>query len=101
MPRHTYNSPKINLTNVPNDKIKNQHNIKKNFSVNSINNSNIQYNSNIKKNSLPKKMINLNINNIKVKKIENIDCNTLEEAHFVLVKSIQNSKKMMINIDKK
>ena len=46
-------------------------------------------------------MINSNTNNIKVKKIENIDCNTLEEVHFLLVKSIQNSKKIMINIDKK
>ena len=101
MPRHTYNSQKINLTNVPNDKIMDQHNIKKNYSVNNINNSNIQYNSNIKKIPYKKKLINSNINNIKVKKIENIDCNTLEEVHFLLVKSIQNSKKMMINIDKK
>ena len=101
LPRHTYNSPKINLTNVPNDKIMDQHNIKKNFSVNNINNSNIQYNSNIKRIPYKKKMINSNTNNIKVKKIENIDCNTLEEAHFLLVKTIQNSKKMMINIDKK
>ena len=99
LPRHTYNNLKINLTTESNNINMIQHNIKKNYSVNNINNSSVQYSAYRKKYFIPKKINR--INNIKVKNIENNECNTLEEVHFLLVKSIQNSKNMMISIDKK
>ena len=58
--------------------------------------------SNKKKNDLAKKRICININNnSKINNVKNNEFNSVEEVHYFLVKTIQNSTNAIINLDKK
>jgi hypothetical protein len=85
---------------VLNNKIIYQDNKKMSHSVNNSANSSIHHSSSKKKNDLPKKRICININNKRINN-KNNECNTVEEVHYLLVKTIQNSRNMIINMDKK
>ena len=98
--RNTYNNVKIYPTTVLNNKIIYQDNKKMSHSVNNSANSSIHHSSSKKKNDLPKKRICININNKRINN-KNNEFNTVEEVHYLLVKTIQNSRNMIINMDKK
>ena len=100
--RNTYNNVKIYPTTVLNNKIIYQDNKKASHSVTNSANSSIHHSSSKKKNDLSKKRIRININNnSRINSIKNNEFNTVEEVHYFLVKTIQNSRNMIINLDKK
>ena len=100
--RNTYNNVKIYPTTVLNNKIIYQDNKKASHSVTNSANSSIHHSSSKKKNDLSKKRICININsNSRINSIKNNEFNTVEEVHYFLVKTIQNSRNMIINLDKK
>ena len=98
--RNTYNNVKIYPTTVLNNKIIYQDNKKMSHSVNNSANSSIHHSSSKKKNDLPKKRICININNKRINN-KNNEYNTVEEVHYLLVKTIHNGRNMIINMDKK
>ena len=100
--RNTYNNVKIYPTTVLNNKIIYKENKKPSHSVTNSANSSIHHNSNKKKNDLAKKRICININNnSKINNVKNNEFNSVEEVHYFLVKTIQNSTNAIINLDKK
>ena len=102
--RNTYNNVKIYPTTVLNNKIIYQDNKKKekiSHSVNTSANSSIHHSSSKKKNDITKNKICINIKNNGSNINKNNECNTVEEVHFLLVKTIHNGRNMIINMDKK
>ena len=100
--RNTYNNVKIYPTTVLNNKIIYKENKKPSHSVTNSANSSIHHSSNKKKNDLAKKRICININNnSKINNVKNNEFNSVEEVHYFLVKTIQNSTNAIINLDKK
>ena len=100
--RNTYNNVKIYPTTVLNNKIIYKENKKPSHSVTNSANSSIHHSSNKKKNDLAKKRICININNnSKINNVKNNELNSVEEVHYFLVKTIQNSTNAIINLDKK
>ena len=106
--RNTYNNVKIYPTTVLNNKIiyqENKKNEKISHSVNTSENSSIHHSSNKKRIDANKNKISIHINN---KNNENIDmikksdeCQSVEEVHFLFVKTIHKGQNMIINMDKK
>ena len=54
-----------------------------------------------KKNDITKNKICINIKNNGSNINKNNECNTVEEVHFLLVKTIHNGRNMIIKMDKK
>ena len=105
--RNTYNNVKIYPTTVLNNKIiyqENKKNEKISHSVNTSANSSIHHSSNKKKIDANKNKVSIHINNKNnennnIKKNE--ECQSVEEVHFLFVKTIHKGQNMIINMDKK
>ena len=102
--RNTYNNVKIYPTTVLNNKIiyqENKKNEKISHSVNTSANSSINHSPHKKKIDVNKNKISIHINNnnndINKKKDE---CQSVEEVHFLFVKTIHKGQNMIINMDK-
>ena len=98
--RNTYNNVKIYPTTVLNNKIIYQDNKKREKICHSVNNSvnSSLHNSSKKRNEKTK--INL-MNHKKNNEIKNNEYQSVEEIHYLLVKTIHNSRNMIINIERK
>jgi hypothetical protein len=102
--RNTYNNVKIYPTTVLNNKIiyqENKKNEKMSHSVNNSVNSSINNSSSKKKSESNKKKININIIDDKNNENKNTEYQSVEEVHYLLVKTIHNGRKMISNMDKK
>ena len=102
--RNTYNNVKIYPTTVLNNKIIYQDNNKKekmSHSVNTSSNSSVRHSSNKKRNDSIKNKMSINLVNHRKNENRNNDCKTVEEVHFLLIKTIQNGRNMIINMDGK
>ena len=102
--RNTYNNVKIYPTTVLNNKIiyqENKKNEKMSHSVNNSVNSSINNSSSKKKSESNKKKININIIDDKNNENKNTEYQSVEEVHYLLVKTIHNSRNMIINIERK
>jgi hypothetical protein len=106
--RNTYNNVKIYPTTVLNNKIIFQDNKKKeklSHSVTNSENSSMHNSSSKKKNDSVKNKLNINLINYKknreLRNKENNECESVEEVHFLLIKTIHNGRKMIINMDRK
>ena len=106
--RNTYNNVKIYPTTVLNNKIIFQDNKKKeklSHSVTNSENSSMHNSSSKKKNESVKNKLNINLINYKknreLRNKENNECESVEEVHFLLIKTIHNGRKMIINMDRK
>ena len=100
--RNTYNNVKIYPTTVLNNKIIYQENKKKekmSHSVNNSTNSSIHSSTSKKKNDIKNKM-NINLLNYKINRFQNSECQSVEEVHFLLVKTIHNGRNLIINMDR-
>ncbi len=98
--RNTYNNVKIYPTTVLNNKIIYQENKKREKFSHSVNNSanSSLHSSNKKKNE--KTRINF-INHKKNNEVKNNECQSVEEIHFLLIKTIHNSRNMILNMERK
>ena len=102
--RNTYNNVKIYPTTVLNNKIIYQDNKKKEKTSHSVTNSENSsiHSSNKKKNDSVKNKLNINLINYKKNRdLKNNECESVEEVHFLLIKTIHNARKMIINMDRK
>ena len=84
-----------------NIKNKNKKNEKMSHSVNNSVNSSINNSSSKKKSESNKKKININIIDDKNNENKNTEYQSVEEVHYLLVKTIHNGRKMISNMDKK
>ena len=74
---------------------------KTSHSVTNSENSSI-HSSNKKKNDSVKNKLNINLINYKKNRdLKNNECESVEEVHFLLIKTIHNGRKMIINMDRK
>ena len=98
--RNTYNNVKIYPTTVLNNKIIYQENKKREKICHSVNNSanSSLHNSSKKRNEKTK--INL-MNHKKNNEVKNNECQSVEEIHFLLIKTIHNSRNMILNMERK
>ena len=101
--RNTYNNVKIYPTTVLNNKIIYQENKTKekmSHSVNNSNNSSINRSSSKRRNDSIKNKIRINLDKNKINDYRNNECQTVEEVHFLIVKTIHNGRNMILNMDR-